>query len=65
MFASVNHELKTPINIIANCIVCLSNKVDNSCKRWLAMADTACKLLLSLVNDTMDFASMRLGKFSL
>jgi hypothetical protein len=29
------------------------------------MADTACKFLLSLVNDTMDFASMKLGKFSL
>jgi signal transduction histidine kinase len=65
MFASVNHELKTPINVITNCLICLKSKTDNSGLRWINMAETSCKFLLSLVNDTMDFASMKLGKFAL
>ena len=55
MFASVSHELKTPINIINNCLLCLIGKVEASALKWVKIADTSCKFLLSLVNDTLDF----------
>jgi hypothetical protein len=56
MFASVNHELKTPINVITNCLVCLKSRSDDFSLRWINIANTACKFLLSLVNDAMDFS---------
>lgn len=65
MYASVSHELRTPINVVLNCLRCLANKVESSGLKWVKIADTSCKFLLSLVNDTLDFAQLRFGKFSL
>lgn len=65
MFASVSHELRTPINIINNCITCLKLKADHSQLKWLDIASTSASFLLSLVNDTLDFTQMKMGKFSL
>ena len=66
MFASVSHELRTPINVINNCIQCLNLRIiDESSRKWLDIASTSASFLLSLVNDTLDFTSMKMGKFSL
>ena len=65
MFASVSHELRTPINIINNCLLCLTGKVEEQATKWVKIADTSCKFLLSLVNDTLDFTQLKMGKFSL
>jgi signal transduction histidine kinase len=65
MFASVNHELRTPINIIINCLLFLSDHVSPTAIKWVNIADTSCKFLLSLVNDALDFTQMKMGKFSL
>lgn len=37
IFATISHELKTPLNIIMNCISCLSSKVQNTEKKWVEM----------------------------
>jgi hypothetical protein len=39
--------------------------VEKSGMKWVKIADTSCKFLLSLVNDTLDFAQLKFGKFSL
>ena len=56
MYASVSHELRTPINIIMNCLRCLMPESLLKQKKWIKIADAACSMLLSLVNDTLDFA---------
>lgn len=38
---------------------------DESQKKWLNIASTSASFLLSLVNDTLDFTQMKMGKFSL
>lgn len=65
MYASSNHELRTPINVIINCIKYLKLKADPSLMKWVNICDTSSQFLLCLVNDTLDFASMKVGKFSL
>jgi len=55
MFASVNHELRTPINVVLNCIRCLEPSATPGQMRWLKIACTSSEFLLSLVNDTLDF----------
>jgi signal transduction histidine kinase len=55
MFASVSHELRTPINVIKNCLFCVYGNVSPQYLKWIKIADTSCKLLLSLVNDTLDY----------
>ena len=55
MYASVSHELRTPINAIINCIRCLKVSSTDRQKKWLDIAWTSSELLLSLVNDTLDF----------
>lgn len=56
MYTSISHELRTPINIILNCLILLSGKVGKKFIKWIKIAESSSKLLLSLVNDTLDFA---------
>ena len=66
MFASINHELKTPINVIINCLNCIETcKSQTEQNKWIKVALNSCKMLYSLVMDTLDFASLKLGKFTL
>ena len=65
MFASLSHELKTPINIVLNCLRLIKDKASLKLMKWISMADVSCQFLLSLVNDTLDFTQLRFGKFSL
>lgn len=55
MFASVSHELKTPINIVINCLRLIRNKANRKILKWVNIADVSCEFLLSLVHDTLDF----------
>lgn len=66
MFASVSHELRTPINAIQNSLVRLRNAaIDTSMTKYLDICTSSSSFLLSLVNDTLDFAQMKAGKFKL
>jgi signal transduction histidine kinase len=63
MFASVNHELRTPINGIQNSLMCLKPHVDPLAQQYFDICESSASFLLSLVNDTLDYAQLQSGKF--
>lgn len=65
MFACVSHEMRTPLNAILNCVNCLDQQITGNTKRLVDIIETSTHFLLSLVNDTLDFTQIKLGKFSL
>ena len=58
MFASINHELRTPINAILNSLNCMSDKICPTVAQYLDICQSSGQFLLSLVNDTLDFAQL-------
>ena len=65
MFASVNHELRTPINAIQNSLTCMKPFVSTMGMMYLEICQSSSGFLLSLVNDTLDFAQLQAGKFKM
>lgn len=65
MFTSINHELRTPINAIQNSLNLMTNFVDPLGKQYLQICKSSSSFLLSLVNDTLDFAQLQAGKFKM
>lgn len=65
MFASINHELRTPINAILNSLSCMSDKICPTVAQYLEICESSSQFLLSLVNDTLDFAQLQAGKFKM
>ena len=58
MFTSVNHELRTPINGIQNSLQCLKPYVDPLAIQYFEICESSASFLLSLVNDTLDYAQL-------
>lgn len=56
MFTSISHELRTPINAITNSLTCMRTYVSPAGMFYLDICDSSSAFLLSLVNDTLDFA---------
>ena len=56
MFTSISHELRTPINAIQNSLTCMKSFVSPAGIFYLDICDSSSAFLLSLVNDTLDFA---------
>lgn len=56
MFTSISHELRTPINAIQNSLTCMNNYVSPAGHMYLEICESSSGFLLSLVNDTLDFA---------
>jgi signal transduction histidine kinase len=65
MFASVNHELRTPINAIQNSLQILRPFISQQSIQYYDICESSCSFLLSLVNDTLDYAQMQAGKFKM
>ena len=68
LLSSVSHELRTPLNGSINFIeqTITENTVSNTVKdKWLIPALRCNRLLLSLVNDILDFSQMHAGKLRL
>ena len=68
LLSSVSHELRTPLNGSINFIEeCLTDPTipSNTKDRWLIPALRSNRLLLSLVNDILDFSQMHAGKLRL
>lgn len=65
MFTSINHELRTPINAIQNSLHMLRLDINPRAHQWYEICESSCKFLLSLVNDTLDFAQLQSGKFKM
>lgn len=65
MFTSINHELRTPINAIQNSLACMKYSMDPSVQMYFEICESSSSFLLSLVNDTLDFAQLQAGKFKM
>jgi signal transduction histidine kinase len=57
MVASTSHDMKTPLNSIINMLALLDNQIikTGGNRNWVKIAENSSYLLLSLVNDTLDF----------
>ncbi|CAG9327247.1 unnamed protein product [Blepharisma stoltei] len=66
---SVSHELRTPINAISNFVESLKEEPEIACHdEWNSKLDItliSSKLLLSLVNDLLDYSRILAGVFSI
>ena len=68
LLSSVSHELRTPLNGSINFIEQTLNEPtvpDKMKEKWLLPALRSNQLLLSLVNDILDFSQMHAGKLRL
>lgn len=65
MFTSINHELRTPCNAIINGLQLMRPFINRASIKYYDICDSSVKFLLSLVNDTLDFAQMQAGKFKM
>jgi len=65
--ASMNHELRAPLNGIEGClqILLLSGKLDEESAETVKNAITASKTINQTVNDLLDFAKLEEGKFEI
>ena len=65
-FASIAHDLKTPINCIMGTNHNMSAMYeDEQTKALLNMSYSSCHFLLSLIDDIFDYSKIELGHFSL
>ena len=66
LMASVSHELRTPLNCIISMQEMLREYIgEDLITKYLDPAINSSKILLSLVNDILDFAQIRAGKLRL
>ena len=65
-FACMSHELRTPINsIIGFNELMMRKSEDQEIQEYGQNVELASKLLLSLVNDILDFSQMEIGKMEI
>ena len=61
--AAMSHEIKTPLNAIIGYSQLLEQTpLDNSQKEYLKKVETSARVLLSLLNDILDFTKISEGK---
>lgn len=65
MFTSISHELRTPINAIQNSLTCIRTFINPAWQIYYDICESSSAFLLSLVNDTLDFAQLQAGKFKI
>jgi signal transduction histidine kinase len=64
MIASASHDMKTPLNSIINMINLIEKRVDDPILiKWCKVAINSSKLLVNLVNDTLDYFQIKSKKF--
>ncbi|CAD8174577.1 unnamed protein product [Paramecium pentaurelia] len=62
----VSHEYRTPLNSIIQFISALQDERDpNVQSKYIKISLLNCKYLLNLSNDLLDFAQLKVGKFSI
>jgi two-component system sensor histidine kinase/response regulator len=57
--------MRTPLNSINGMHILMEDHVDDEGKEFLHVAKASTKLMLSLVNDLLDFSQIVAGKFRL
>lgn len=63
MLNSMHHELRTPIHGIQSSLELIKPYISSHANRQYNICRCALQFLLSLVNDTLDYAQMQEGKF--
>ncbi|CAG9314108.1 unnamed protein product [Blepharisma stoltei] len=63
VFHSLSHELRTPTNAIISILEQNLGKFDEKSKERLSLANVSSKLLLSSINDMLDFSRIINGTF--
>jgi PAS domain S-box-containing protein len=62
----ITHELKTPLNAISGMSNLLQNsKVNTTQRKYIETLTYSTKMLSSLINDILDYASMQAGEFKM
>jgi signal transduction histidine kinase len=65
MFASVTHELRTPLNAIMQSNRLMESFLSAKGKKYMKTSDNSCTLLMSLIEDVLDFSKLEAGQFKL
>jgi signal transduction histidine kinase/CheY-like chemotaxis protein/HPt (histidine-containing phosphotransfer) domain-containing protein len=64
--ATISHELRTPLNGVLGMVDELTRTpLDDRQRRFVDVAGSSAKLLLSVINDVLDFSKMEAGKLEL
>ncbi|MFW6346008.1 MAG: PAS domain S-box protein, partial [Halomonas sp.] len=64
--ANMSHEIRTPLNAIIGFGELLTrSELDDEQKDWLDKVQTSSHLLLSIVNDVLDYSKIEAGKLTL
>ena len=64
-FASVAHDLRTPINAVMCINATLLHVLDATMKTYINISNNSCKFLLSMVDDILDLSKLELDQFEL
>jgi signal transduction histidine kinase/DNA-binding response OmpR family regulator len=65
-FSNMNHEIRTPINAIAGFTdILLKTKVNEDQRNMLKIIRSSTELLLSIVNDILDYSKIESGRLTL
>jgi two-component system, sensor histidine kinase len=64
--ANVSHEIRTPLNAIIGLInLCLKTELNSKQNLYLRKAQLASETLLSLINQTLDYAKIEAGELNI
>jgi signal transduction histidine kinase len=56
MVASTSHDMRTPLNTILNMHNLIEDEItDHKLLKWLRVSKTSTRILICLVNDTLDY----------
>lgn len=59
-FASVAHDLRTPINAIMCINITLLSVLNETFRNYVTISNNSCKFLLSMVDDILDLSKLEL-----
>ena len=65
LFATTSHELRNPLNGIISMLEVIRPSISSQMMKYINIASSSSQLMLSLVNQIMDYAQLQEGKLIL